>query len=270
METSKVLGLNAQLIWLFADAYALLGRESDARVIRKSLDYLETHLWEAEHRSFWGSQYSDADYYATPPAERVKRPPPWVERVQYAHVSGQAIIALIRAAKALEEPRYLQWAAIALAGLDENLGHPDGGYYHFRPEGGEAQLAGYLPAQVWPAAAWWMYYANSGDEQAARHGARLLEHVATYYSEELGGFAERLDPALEPWTESHTHGILAWLLTGPARSSGVPDDVLPPTRRAQWMKEALGQLQLISGGDPDDMALGMMAARRWRAADGVP
>jgi hypothetical protein len=259
VETSKVLGLNAMLVWLFADAYAELGREVDARVVREALDYLVERLWDDTQLSFWGSQYSDPDYYSMPPAQRADLTVPPVERVQYADVSGQMIVALLRAAEALDEPRYLEWAAEALGGLDEHLAHPDGGYYHFRRDGDEAQLAGYLPAQVWPAAAWWSYYAATGDEQAAHRGLELLERIAAHEDVDLNGFAERLDGDLSPWAESRSHGALAWLLAGPDL---IPDQVLPSSRRQYWISLAASHLELVGGGDPDDMALGVKALRR--------
>ena len=262
LETSKVLGLNARLVWLYADAYQQLGRRQDAQLVRRALDYLETRLWDESRGIFRGSQASDREYYAAPPEVRADLVPPPVERVQYADVSGQAIVALIRAARALDEPGYLRWAQRALQGLDARLRNPDGGYYHYRPDGGEPRLAGYLPAQVWPAAAWWMYHAASGDAQAEQRGSQLLEQIADYYSAALGGFTERLEPEGEPWTDPRTHAALAWLLSGPARASIVPEAVLASDRRQQWMDAALDQLQLISGGDPDDMALGVLAQRR--------
>lgn len=266
VETSKVLGLNALLVWLFADATDVLGREADARTVRGALSYLRTHLWDPEQGAFWGSQYSDPDYYSLPAERRADRAPPPVERVQFADVSGQAIVALVRAAQALDEPEYLEWAAEALGGLDRHLGHPDGGYYHFRTDGGPARLQGYLPAQVWPAAAWWVYFEATGDEQAALRGAELLYHIAAYRLPGLEGFAERLAPDLEPWTDSRTHGALAWLLTGPAGDAPVADEVLPPELRARWIEDALGRLELGSAGDPDDMALGVLARRRLEGA----
>lgn len=268
VETSKVLGLNAQMIWLFAEAYQIFGRERDARVVREALAYVERALWDDRLMAFWGSQYSDADYYSLPPAERREATPPPVERVQYADVSGQMIVALVRAAQALNEPAYLAWAARALGGLDERLAQPDGSYHHFRMEGGEAQLPGYLPAQVWPAAAWWAYFEATGDEAAARRGAELLQVISAYRDDGLGGFTERLTDELEPWTESRTHGALAWLLTGPAREAQVSVQVLAPEQRAQWMHMTADQLRLVGGGDPDDMALGVLAQRGWAEVSG--
>ncbi|MFW5452181.1 thioredoxin family protein [Thioalkalivibrio sulfidiphilus] len=268
VETSKVLVLNAQMVWLFAEAHGLLGRERDARVVREALAYVERFLWDDALMAFWGSQYSDSDYYRLPPAERRAATPPVVGRVQYADVSGQMIVALVRTAQALNEPAYLAWAARALGGLDERLADPDGGYYHFRVEGGEAQLSGYLPSQVWPAAAWWTYYEATGDEAAARRGAELLQRIGAHVDPELGGFAERLGVDLAPWTESRTHGALAWLLTGPASEARVSEDVLSPHTRAQWMRMALDHLRLVGGGDPDDMALGVLAQRSWAKDSG--
>jgi hypothetical protein len=175
--------------------------------------------------------------------------------VQYADVTGQAIVALVVAAEALNEPAYLHWAAEALQGLDQRLMHPDGSYHHYRGKDGPPQLYGYLPAQLWPAAAWWLYYAASGDARAAQRGNALLAHIAEYEVPALAGFTERRDTALSPWVESRSHAALAWLLAGPARNALA----LNSTQRERWLTLAWRHLQLQNGGDPDDMALGALA-----------
>ena len=255
VETSKLLGLNALLIWLYADAYQELGRAEDRDTVVGALNYLRKHLWDATHSVFWGNQFSDPVYYASNLAERARLTPPRVEPVQYADVTGQAIVALVRAAEALNEPAYLHWAAEALQGLDRQLMHPDGSYYHYRGQDEPPQLYGYLPAQLWPAAAWWAYHAASGDARAAQRGNVLLAQIAAYEVPALAGFTERRDAALSPWAESRSHAVLAWLLAGPARNT----QALSSTQREHWLTLASQHLQLQNGGDPDDMALGALA-----------
>jgi hypothetical protein len=139
--------------------------------------------------------------------------------------------------------------------------HSDGSYFQFRGIDGEPQLSGYLPAQVWPAAAWWAYYEGSGEAHAARRGAQLIAQIARYENAELGGFSERLHSELEPlakfWTEARSHGVLAWLLSGPARADRVPEEILSDAQRKRWQQLARAQLQLQNVSDPDDVALGM-------------
>jgi hypothetical protein len=133
--------------------------------------------------------------------------------------------------------------------------HPDGSYYHYCGQDEPPQLYGYLPAQLWPAAAWWAYHAASGDAQAAQRGNLLLTQIAAYEVPALPGFTERLDPALSPWAESRSHALLAWLLAGPARNA----QALSSTQRERWLRLASRHLRLQNGGDPDDMALGALA-----------
>ena len=92
--------------------------------------------------------------------------------------------------------------------------HLDGSYYHYRGKDEPPQLYGYLPAQLWPAAAWWAYHAATGDARAAQRGNVLLAQIAAYEVPALAGFTERLDAALSPWAESRSHAVLAWLLAG--------------------------------------------------------
>lgn len=257
VETAKVLALNAQMIWLYADAVAQFNRETDREVLRGALEYVRATLWDEMRGVFWGSQFSDADYYLGIADDRAA---PRVDRTQFADSSGQMIVAIIRAAQVLNQPDLLQWAGRALAGLDARLMRPDGSYFHFRGLDGAPQLGGYLPAQIWPAAAWWMYYGASGEAHAARRGAQLIGHIADYENAELGGFSERLQGGLEPWCEARSHGALAWLLHGPARASRVPEEVLAEAQRARWFELTRAQLQLKSASDPDDIALGMQVS----------
>ncbi len=260
IETAKVLGLNAQMIWLYADAVAQFNREGDREVVRGALDYVRGTLWDETRGAFWGSQFSDAEYYQ---AAAHHRAAPRVDRTQFADSSGQMIVAIIRAAQVLNQADLLQWAGRALNGLDARLMHPDGSYFHFRGIDGAPQLSGYLPAQIWPAAAWWSYYEASGEPHAARRGAQLIAQIARYENADLGGFSERLqsdlEPGTDPWTEARSHGALAWLLHSPARADRVPEEILPDAQRKRWQQLARARLQLQSASDPDDIALGMQA-----------
>lgn len=256
IETAKVLALNAQMIWLYADAVSQFNREADRAVLRGALDYVRGTLWDEARGALWGSQFSDAEYYQ---AAAHNMAAPRVDHTQFADSSGQMIVAIICAGQVLNQPDLLQWAGRALAGLDARLMHADGSYFQFRGIDGVSQLNGYLPAQIWPAAAWWAYYAASGEAHAARRGTQLITQIARYENAELGGFSERLHSDLDPWTEARSHGALAWLLHGPARADRVPEEIISDAQRKRWQRLTRANLQLQSASDPDDIALGMQA-----------
>ena len=246
-ETSKRLDQNAAFLWLFAEAHAVLGDPRYAVVARRTLGYLEEHLWDPEEQRFFGSQYSDPSYYARP---REGHPAPPVDRTTFADASGQAIAALIRAAGALQDPSLLDWAGAALSGLDRHLRHADG-YYHALPQDGPAELPGYLPAQVWPAIAWQLYHEATGASDNAP--GPWLAQAAAYHDPGLNAYRERLSTAIEPWVEPRTQAALAWwwarLDSDELAQAGVqPEHV--------W-----SQLQIRPGDDPDDIAFGFLALR---------
>ena len=249
LETSKRLDLNAAFLWLFADAYRLLGEDRYRTVVEHSLSYLKTHLWDPDEQRFYTSQHSNAFYYAQSRAERTKLTPPVVDRTTYADTSGQVIAALVRASVALDDPDILEWARVALEGLDRQLRFGTG-YRHALPPGGPAELEGYLPAHIWPGIAWTLYHHASGLAPGDRQ-LTLLRQVASYYDAKLNAYRERNKEALEPWSETRTQSALAWWLA-----------TLPPAdiKAAGIDPERVHALLSIpSGADPDDVALGFWA-----------
>ncbi|AHE97996.1 hypothetical protein THITH_06720 [Thioalkalivibrio paradoxus ARh 1] len=258
-ETSKRLEQNAAFLWLFSDAYAVFGKERYRAVVERSLDYLQQHLWNAEERRFYTSQYSDNFYYAQPAAVRSNLPPPPVDRTTYADASGQAIAALLRAARALDDPALVSWAREALEGLDEHLRSGDG-YLHALPDEGPAELEGYLPAQVWPGIAWHLYRGmNAGADDTREQD--ILAGIAAFLDPELGGYRERIGSELDPWVEVRTQAALAWWL------AGLPDEMV--TAAGIEPDRVHAQLRLVPGADPDDAALGFWALDRVSPAPAV-
>jgi uncharacterized protein len=249
-ETSKRLDQNAAFLWLFAEAHAVLGDPRYATVARRTLDYLEEHLWDPEEKRFFSSQYSDPHYYALSRAEHERLPAPPVDRTTLADASGQAIAALIRAAESLQDPSLLDWAGTALSALDEHLRHAQG-YYHALPQGGPPELPGYLPAQVWPAIARQLYREATGDPASAP--GPWLARVAAYHDPGLDAYRERLGTEIEPWVEPRTQAALAWWWARVDRAELARAGVDPERVRAQ--------LRIRPGDDPDDIALGFLGLR---------
>ena len=251
-ETSKRLDQNAAFLWLYADAYQRFGDEAHRQMVERNLAYLRTHLWDPEQQRFYSSQYSDGFYYAQPMAVRRNLAPPPIDRTTYADASGQAIAALIRAAEALDDPTLLEWAGTALRGLERHL-RSGSEYLHALPPDGPAELAGYLPAQVWPGIAWTLYRAAADAPDAGREEV-LLEAVSTYRDAGLDAYRERRTGEFQPWVETRTQAALAWWL---ARLSA--EDV----EKASVDPERVhAQLIIPPGTDPDDVALGFWALDR--------
>jgi hypothetical protein len=248
-ETSKRLDQNAAFLWLYADAYRRFGDEAHRQIVERNLDYLWTHLWDADQQRFFSSQYSDHFYYAQPMAVRGNLAPPPVDRTTYADASGQAIAALVRASEALDDASLLDWAGAALQGLERHL-RSGSEYLHALPADGPAELAGYLPAQVWPGIAWQLYGA-AADARGEDIEQTLLAAVSSYLDPDLDAYRERRTDEFEPWVETRTQAALAWWLAQlPA------DDV---ERAGVDPDRVHAQLIIPPGTDPDDVALGFWA-----------
>ena len=252
LETSKRLDQNAAFLWLFADAYKRFGDAAYRTVVERNLDYLRNHLWDPEEQRFFGSQYSDNFYYAQPLQVRAGLAPPPVDRSSFADASGQVIAALIRAYHALEDRSLLEWAGSALLALENALA-TESGYLHALPPDGPPELDGYLPAQVWPGIAWHLYLQATGATDRSQE-LRLLEAVAGFHDEDLGGYRERRTRELEPWIETRTQAALAWWL-GRLDPADIAAAGIDP-------EKVHAQLWIAPGADPDDVALGFKALAR--------
>jgi len=251
-ETSKRLDQNAAFLWLYADAYRRFGDEAHRQIVERNLDYLRTHLWDADQQRFFSSQYSDHFYYAQPMAVRGNLAPPPVDRTTYADASGQAIAALVRASEALDDASLLDWAGAALQGLERHL-RSGSEYLHALPADGPAELAGYLPAQVWPGIAWQLYGA-AADARDGDIEQTLLAAVSSYLDPDLDAYRERRTDEFEPWVETRTQAALAWWL------AQLPAD---DAERAGLDPDRVhAQLIIPPGTDPDDVALGFWALDR--------
>ena len=248
-ETSKRLDQNAAFLWLYADAYRRFGDSAYRQIVERNLDYLRTHLWNADQQRFYSSQYSDNFYYAQPMSVRSNLAPPPVDRTTYADASGQAIAALVRAAEALDDPSLLDWAGAALQGLERHL-RSGNEYLHALPADGPAELAGYLPAQVWPGIAWHLYGA-AADARDDTIEQALLAAVSSYLDPGLDAYRERRMDEFDPWVETRTQAALAWWL------AQLPADDIE--RAGVDPDRVHAQLLIPPGTDPDDVALGFWA-----------
>ena len=257
LETSKRLDQNAAFLWLFSEAWERHGEQRHADIAHAVRDYLREHLWDDRQRRFGTSQYADRDYYQLEPEDRLEAAPPRVDRNSYADASGQAIAALANMARIFEDEDTLEWAEDAMRALDAYL-RTGAGYLHRISATGRPELAGYLPAQIWPEIARHeladAIEALRGERPALPDPVATLDRLAPYYDEELGAHAERADGPLAPWAETRTQAALAWWLHHlPAEA--VRESHIDPDAVA-------GLLRIEPGADPDDVALGYHALHR--------
>lgn len=254
LETSKVLGHNAMILWLLLEAAARSEEPRWAQAARRGIRWLESRLWDAKAGGFWAAQASDNAYHALDAgARRARRPPP-LERIKYADSNAQMAFVLVRAAEVLGEPRHAQRAREILRYLHRELRAADGGYFHYRSQG-RGRLPGYLPAQLWTLAA--MQALARLDGASAWNGAmrELLDVIGQHRAPDGIGFVERRPrPGEAVWTEPASNGLLAWLM------DRLPEELNHAAVR-ESQEQALRAVTVAPGGQPDDVALGVMAMR---------
>jgi uncharacterized protein YyaL (SSP411 family) len=252
-ETSKVLSLNALLIWVLVEGYEKTGDPRLASGARAALAYLDKHLWDPKVGAYRGSQYSDPVYYRLDAAGRRVRPPPRVERVYYTDANARAAIALFRAAEVLEAPELASRGERALDFLQREMAALGGGYFHYRVAGGPPRMSGYLADQAWTAAALAYRLAYQDDPEVASRLKGLLSHIDSRYAAPgEKGYRDRAGSTEgEAFLSPRNNGLMAWLHRRFLASE-------PSARRRRLLQGALA-MSLSSGGEPDDIALGLMA-----------
>lgn len=255
VETAKVLDLNARMTWAFIDAYERFGETRYREVAEAGLDYMKETLWDDTDGGFWGSQYSDNEYFELETLEaRQAHGAPAVERAKFTDFNAQAVVAFARAAMVFDEPDYLEVARETLAFIEEEMQDPGGGYYHTW-EDGEARVSGFLPDQAWLAAALWQVHRAAGDGEPPPQLTALVRHMLEDYTQGVDGFAERRPEMVEePFIQPRTNAVLAWLFADMA-AAGV--EIEPDLAAAR--ERAMAGTEWRQGSDPDEVVLAIYA-----------
>lgn len=203
----KLLGDNAEMLALYASAYATSGDPLFSRTARGILGFLFRTLYDPGTGTFYSSQDADEEYCRLPADERVRRAPPAVDRTVISEYNARAVSALVAAHGALgagpsperEAGTLLDRAERLDRQLRDALWASDDGQIRFR-EGVVAE-AGHLADNVAAATAHldlWEATGAKGYLEAA--GAALDWTVRHLYSAKAPGFLDRRPRGGEPAT----------------------------------------------------------------------
>jgi hypothetical protein len=187
LETAKLLEPNAWLAAWLADT------PGQPRLAAQSGWFFLNGVLRAPAGGFWRAQVADADYYAQPVAQRLRRAPPPVQRLKLAGANAEAALALVRVGRRLDRP---QAAAAARGALDFVLARMwRAGRLHrtWRPSGPAGpELPGDLLRVLVAGAA---VQAAAPDPQRATRLGRVADKAAAWLA---GRMAVSPPPSLRP------------------------------------------------------------------------
>ncbi len=176
---------NARLIRLYLEAYQAMGKDLYRQTAQKTIDYVNSSLYDQTHGFFYGSQDADEEYYALARLERESRTAPRVDRTAYTSSNAIMAMAYFEAAVVLEEPAYARQAIRTLDFLWEHC-HEDG-IGMFRYFDGRPHVPGLLADQVWTARALLHGYQYVGRSAYLKQAIELMdESVYQQYVDEEG------------------------------------------------------------------------------------
>ncbi|MBI4150433.1 thioredoxin domain-containing protein [Candidatus Woesearchaeota archaeon] len=183
----KMLDTNAGLLLNYLDAYSVIGNNEYKRIARRIIDYVDASLYDKEHSNFYGSQDADEEYYKLPLAERKKRKVPYIDKTVYTDNNSQMIIAYLRAAAVLEEPKYLDVALKSLQFLLKTLFKDKEGMYHYHDsKDNKADVQGIAADNVWCMRACIEAYEHTADTQYLTYAEKLAAFIAKNLVDKYG------------------------------------------------------------------------------------
>lgn len=181
----KMLKDNAKLLRVYLQAYQEFGRDLYEQTARKTIQYLNTTLYDQSRGIFYGSQAADEQYYNLPLVERRTVEPPAVDQTAFTHANAMAITAYLEAGVVLQEPAYTRQALGALDFLWRNVYEPGMGMFHYYD--GAARMPGLLVDQVWMARALLHGYQYTGRPDYLEQAEALMkECVYPLYADPRG------------------------------------------------------------------------------------
>ena len=244
LESAKLLEANAWLITWFASASQTM---PVARAVAdQGWFYLRDVLWDKKQGGFWQAQVADNEYYALPAAEKLKWPPPPVDKIKRADTNAQAAIALHRAGRELNNAEMKYYAAQTLDFVVAHL-MPDGALFHVRDAAGESVAA--FP-QDW----FWLLLAaqeiGGGDQQRERKIKLVAKQAGAWLQQQMN--------------KKSTAPLPPELIAVIAASSCRPDAFSQsPKSSCVW---ALRQLRIEAETPPDVIVPGLLAWEAYLAA----
>ena len=173
-QFEKMLKDNAKLLRVYLQAYQAFGRDLYEQTARKTLDYINSTLYDQTQGIFYGSQAADDQYYNLSLEDRRGIEAPRIDKTAYTNWNAMLIVAYLESSVVLHEPSYARQAMQALDFLWRNAYEPGMGMFHCYD--GAARVPGLLTDQVWMVRA-----LLHGHQYAAR--PEYLQQAATLMNE---------------------------------------------------------------------------------------
>ncbi len=189
-QTEKLLGVNADLLRLYLEAYEATGHAQYRAVAERVLDYLHSTLRIERPPAFGGSQAADTEYYRLNGRDRDKVTAPPADRTVFAGENGQTAYAYLLAFELLGHQGHLKTATELLDFLWHEMSEPTHGlvrYWNGRPSGphllNDQTMVGLAMAEA---------YDVTGVDDFLEKATILAEVILRDYAGTPGGFYDIL------------------------------------------------------------------------------
>ena len=178
----KMLAGNAELLAAYAHGFAVTKDARYRAVARRLVAYLRRTLSDESTGVLYASQDADEKYYAADAAARAKLQAPYLDRTLLVDRASKMVLALVNAARDLNEPSWLELARKYARPIAE-LQEPDGRFLHARRPGVAPEVRGQLADQAHAARA---FLALGGDFRA--RALKAIDATVRTLAAPSGGF----------------------------------------------------------------------------------
>ena len=174
----KMLEVNAGMIRNYAEASLVFNSKEYLAVVRESMRFVQSRLYDPASGALYGSQDADESYYKK--LDRKGLRPPFVDTTTYADSSSLMISAFIAAFNATGETLYLDMAVKSAEFLLRNVSAGDEGVFHaFR--NGAPSLKGLLSDNAFFGSAMLDLYNTTGERRYLRTAQEIGRFVSGRY-----------------------------------------------------------------------------------------
>ena len=187
----KMIVTNANLAWLYLEAYQVTGRRAYKGAAMGALDYLLKNLFDSGQVAFHASQDAGEDYYRLPWKDRDQSQRPSIDRTIYSGWNALAAAALVKAFGVLGTPSHLDVAARVLDLLWRDAWHPERGIAHV--VGGSWDQPPVLDAHVQFLRAWMAFYQATGNPEHLKRAIAIAQCVQSLFGAGDGGCYDTAD-----------------------------------------------------------------------------
>ena len=181
----KMMVTNANLAWLYLEAYQVTGRRTYKAVAMGALEYLLNTLYDPGREAFYASQDAGEEYYHLPWKDRRLDQRPSIDRTFYSGWNALAAAALVKAFGVLGTRSYLNVAARVLELLWRESWDPERGVAH--EIGGTRDQPPVLEDHVQFLRAWIALYQATGDREHLRRAIAIAKCVQNLFGAGDGG-----------------------------------------------------------------------------------